>query len=137
MTADPWRPDRPTGPGPTVYVVDPDETVRNNLEGLFRPLRLAVRSFPSAEEFLDAVNGTRAGCLIVESDLPGISGLDLQDTLYSRGIDLPVIVLSQEGTVPTAVRAIRAGAIDFIEKPFLPNVLVRLVRKTLRFATAQ
>ena len=120
------------GPGPTVYIVDPDEAVRNNLESLLRPLRYAVRSFPSAEEFLDRVNGVKTGCLIIESDLPGISGLDLQETLRRQGIDLPVIVLSRQGTVPTAVRALRAGAIDFIEKPFIPHVLVRQVRKAVR-----
>jgi FixJ family two-component response regulator len=119
---------------PTVYVVDPDKAVRDSLEKFFRLQKFSVRSFSSAEGFLESYNGNRAACLIIEFDLPGLSGLELLETLPGRGIDLPAIVLSGQGNVPNAVRALRAGAVDFIEKPVVPHVLVRQVREAVRQA---
>jgi FixJ family two-component response regulator len=122
------------GERPTVYVVDPDAAVRDSLEKLFRGPELSVLLFCSAEEFLEHYNANEVGCLVIEIELPGISGLDLQAMLPERGIDLPVIVLSSQGNVATAVCALRAGAIDFLEKPFLPQVLLRRVREAVRRA---
>ena len=119
---------------PTVYIVDPDEAVRDSLEKLFRLQKFSVRSFSSAEAFLESYNGNKTGCLIVEFDLPGLSGLDLLESLSRREIDLPAIVLSGQGDVSNAVRALRAGAIDFVEKPFVPHVLVRQAREAVRQA---
>lgn len=118
---------------PTVYIVDPDEAARDSLEKLFRGIDCRVQSFAAAEEFLDSYRGRGTGCLVLEMDLPGVSGLDLQAMLSRRRIPLPVIALSGQGDILTAVRAIHAGAVDFIEKPYLPQVLVRRVREAIQY----
>jgi two-component system response regulator DctR len=125
----------PTAPEPTVYIIDPDDTVRDRLENLFRLRKLPVRSFASAEGFLASYDGTQSGCLILEFDLPGLASVDLLETLAGRKVDLPAIVLSARGSVSSAVRALRAGAADFVEKPFVPHILVRQVREIVRKAT--
>ena len=117
---------------PTVFVVDDDELARKSVCLLVRSMGVRAESFASAEEFLDEYVEGRSGCLVTDVRMLGMSGLDLQEMLCRQGIDLPVIVLSHEGSVPTAVRALRAGAIDFVEKPFVPQVLVRQVRKAVR-----
>lgn len=127
-------PSSPSASESTVYIVDPDEAVRESLDRLFRLHSLSVISFPSAEEFLESFNGNTAACLMVEVDLPGLSGLGLLETLSRREVDLPTIVLSGRGNVPNAVRAFRAGAVDFVEKPFVPHVLVRRAREAIRQA---
>lgn len=124
----------PNASEPTVYIVDPDEAVRGSLERLLRLQKFSVRSFSSAEAFLESYNTNSAACLIVEFDLPGLSGLGLLNSLSRRKIDLPAIVLSGQGNVSNAVRALRAGAIDFVEKPFVPHVLVRRAREAIRQA---
>jgi two-component system response regulator FixJ len=124
----------PNASEPTIYIVDPDEPVRESLERLLRLQQFSVRSFSSAEAFLESYNGSKAACLIVEFDLPGLSGLGLLESLSRREIDLPAIVLSGQGNVSNAVRALRAGAIDFVEKPFVPHVLVRQAREAIRQA---
>jgi two-component system response regulator FixJ len=128
------RPPEPTeAPGRgTVYIVDPDDGTRARLEKLLRLRGLHVRSFASAEGFLAVYDGPRTACLVVEADLPGLGGIDLLESLGPRHARPPAIVLSASGSVPTAVRALRAGAVDFVEKPFVPHVLVRQVCETLR-----
>ena len=119
------------GTEPIVYVVEPDEAVRDSLRTLIRRSPLSVETFASAEEFLGHYDAGRAGCLVLEMELPGMSGLDLQRHLAERGIDLPVIALSTLGSVTAAVQAMRGGAIDFLEKPYLPRVLMRRVREAV------
>src|SRR5438128_2281472 len=105
-------------PEPTVFVVDDDAAVRNSLRWLIETLALPVETCGSAQEFLAAYEPSRPGCLVLDLRLPGMSGLELQERLTARGICLPVIVITGHSDVPMAVRALKQGAVDFLEKPF-------------------
>lgn len=118
---------------PTVYVIDADPAVRDGLGSLLRLLRLEVETHASAESFLTNSRIARHACVVTEMQLPGIGGLELHEELKSRGIDLPVIVLSGRGDVATAVRALRGGAVDFIEKPFVDRLLTDRILEVLGF----
>lgn len=100
----------------TVYIVDDDEAVRKALTMLIGSVGLNVESYPSAQSFLDAYTGNRPACLVLDVRMPGMSGLDLQDRLRAMEISLPVIIMTGHGDVPMAVRAMKAGAMDFVEK---------------------
>jgi len=101
-----------------VFIVDDDEQVRNALTLLMESIGLQAASFSSAQEYLDQFDAARPGCLILDVRMPGISGLDLQARLSAEMIHPPIIIITGHGDVPMAVRAVTAGAIDFIEKPF-------------------
>lgn len=103
---------------PTVYIVDDDAVVRDALKLLMESVGLQVAAFASAQEYLDQFDADQAGCLIVDVRMPGISGLDLQARLAAERIHPPVIIITGHGDVPMAVRAVQAGAVDFLEKPF-------------------
>jgi two-component system, LuxR family, response regulator FixJ len=118
-----------------VYVVDDDEAVRDSLSVLLESKAYAVRSFISALEFLAAAPSLPLGCVIVDIRMPEMDGLELQQHLVDRLLDFPLIVITGHGDVRLAVRAMKAGAIDFIEKPFaleaiLDSVEVALLRLT-------
>lgn len=100
-----------------VYILDDDEEVRRSLEQLLRAGEYEAQSFDSAESFLAAAPSLRHGCLLLDVKMPGINGLEVQAQLGRTGIRLPIIVITGEGDVPMAVRAMKAGAIDFLEKP--------------------
>ncbi len=117
---------------PVVGVIDPDPVARTGLKTLLRGLGIDVSTFDSAESFLLAANGRHVGCLIVDLLLPGMSGLELLRRLRSAGNDVPVILLADESDVPTAVAAMREGATDFIEKPYVDVAIVKQVQKLLR-----
>jgi two-component system response regulator FixJ len=117
--------------GGTVFVVDDDAAVRRSLERLVRSVGLEARSFASAADFLANATPVHPACLIVDVRLPGLSGLDLQERLSSTGWELPTIFISGHGTVPMSVRAMRAGAIDFLQKPFEDEQLLDSVREGL------
>lgn len=121
---------------PTVFVVDDDEAMRDSLHWLLRSVGLAVDCFASAEAFLAAYDPERPGCLVLDVRMPGMSGLELQQRLADRGSALPVIVITGHGDVPMAVRAMKAGAIDFIEKPFNNQVLLERVAAAVRASSA-
>ena len=118
----------------TVYVVDGDQSVLDGVRSLLGTLGVEVRCFRSAEQLLDTVSFDTPGCVVTELHLPGISGLELQKTLRQRGADYPVIVMASDADVPMAVRAMRLGALDFIEKPFIDRVLIARVKQALRSA---
>ena len=101
-----------------VYIVDDDEAVRDSLSMLLESKAFAVKSFASAVEFLAAASSLHPGCLIVDIRMPEMDGLELQQHLIDRSLDFPLIVITGHGDVPVAVRAMKAGAVDFIEKPF-------------------
>lgn len=105
-------------PLPLVCVLDDDAAVRKSLERLIRSVGLEVRSFPSASEFLNHAPEDRPSCLVVDVRMPGLSGLDLQETLTASGWQAPMIFITGHGTVPMSVRAMRAGAVNFLQKPF-------------------
>ena len=120
-----------SGPCGVVYVVDADESVRRSLRLLMETLGMDVETFACAEDFLDRLDLDRPGCLITEVGLPGMSGIDLQQHLKDQGMCLPVIVLASDAEVRQVVIAIHLGAIDFIEKPFVDQVLLARVRGAL------
>ena len=114
----PPTPDDTLAAAPIVYVLDDDVSVRSSVERLVRSVGLEVHSFPSATEFLDRSLPDRPSCLVVDVRMPGVSGLDLQDALSLSGRGAPMIFITGHGTVPMGVRAMRAGAVNFIQKPF-------------------
>lgn len=115
----------------SVFVVDDDISVRTALERLLKSVGLTVKTFSSAREFLDQATPEWSGCLIVDLRMPGMSGLDLQDQLSARQLCLPVIFLTGYGTVPASVRAMKAGAVDFLQKPVDDQTLLDAVQKAL------
>lgn len=121
-----------TTPSPTVYVVDDDDAVRGALEALLGSVRLDCASFGSAEAFLAASTPAMRGCLLLDVRMPGMSGLELQRLLRDRGIVMPVVIITGHGDVPMAVRALKAGACDFIEKPFNEQDLLDRIQKYLK-----
>jgi two-component system, LuxR family, response regulator FixJ len=117
---------------PTVFVVDDDAAVRKSLRWLLESVSLPVECFSTAQEFLEAFQPDRAGCLVVDVRLPGLSGLELHERLLAAGSTLPTIVITGHGDVPMAVRAMKGGAIDFLEKPFSDQLLLDRVQQAIR-----
>ncbi len=115
----------------TVFVVDDDPDVRQSLTWLLESLGVVVKSYDSADAFLEDFDPQRPGCLVLDVRMPGRSGLDLLDELQRRGERIPVIFLTAYGEVPSAVRAIKAGAVDFIEKPYSEQVLLDRIHHAL------
>jgi two-component system response regulator FixJ len=109
---------------PVVFVVDDDPAMRDSLRWLIESTGVQVETFPDAQTFLARIRPELPGCLVLDVRMPGMSGLDLQAELTRRGIGLPTIVLTGHAEVPMAVRAVKAGAIDFIEKPFSDQLLL-------------
>ena len=107
-----------------VYIVDDDEAVRDSLSVLLESKAYAVRGFGSAAEFLTAAPSLPVGCLIADIRMPEMDGLELQQHLIDRSLQFPLIVITGHGDVPLAVRAMKAGAVDFIEKPFALEVIL-------------
>jgi FixJ family two-component response regulator len=122
---------------PTVFVVDDEEGMRHALRRTLAQAGLAVREFASGPEFLDGCKPTPNACLLLDMKMPGMSGLELQAILNQRRIDLPVIFLTGAADVPAAVAAMKAGARDFLEKPFDNEVLVARVRQCLAAEAAR
>lgn len=118
-------------PDPTVFVVDDDDAVRRFLSGLIASVGLNVETYASAQDFLDAYEQGRAGCLVLDIRMPGMSGLELQKELAGRNISIPVIILTGHGDVQIAVQTMKAGAFDFIEKPFNNELLLDRVQRAV------
>ncbi|WP_035693372.1 response regulator transcription factor [Azospirillum halopraeferens] len=121
----------PADPVRAVYVVDDDPAMRHSLAWLIGALGVPVETFASGEEFLGAVRPDRPGCLVTDVRMPGMSGLELQDTLARAGSLLSVVVITGHADVPMAARAFRAGAVDVIEKPFNDQMLLDRVHEGL------
>jgi FixJ family two-component response regulator len=117
---------------PVVYVVDDDPSVRKALERLLRSAGHDTKTFASAFEFLDFNHPDAPGCLILDIKMPKVSGLELQDRLAEKGISLPIIFITGHGTVPSSVKAFKAGAMDFLEKPFGNSELLDAVSRGLK-----
>jgi two-component system, LuxR family, response regulator FixJ len=118
-------------PEPTVFVVDDDRAMRESLSWLLDSVGLHVRSYATAADFLADYDPAQPGCLVLDVRMPGMSGLDLQAELARRGVELPTIVITGHAEVSMAVRAVKSGAIDFIEKPFSDQLLLDRVRQAL------
>ncbi len=115
----------------TVFVVDDDAAVCDSLRFLIESVGLQVRTFSSADEFLAAYTPDQPGCLVLDLRMPGMSGLELQEQLARQKCALPVIIITAHGDVPTAVRAMHAGAVDFMSKPFSDQHLLDRIHQAL------
>ena len=115
----------------TVFIVDDDEAVRESLAALLGAEGFVPLAFASAEAFLAAEPDQAAGCLIADIHMPGLSGRELQQELRHRDVGLPTIIITGQGDVPKAVAALKAGAADFLEKPYSVEALLKAVREAL------
>ena len=115
----------------TVFVVDDDREVRDALQLLMESVGLVVETHGSAQAYLDQFEPERAGCLVVDVRMPGMSGMDLQARLAAERLHPPIIIITGHGDVPMSVRAMKAGATDFIEKPFNDELLLDSIRNAL------
>ncbi|SEN67271.1 two component transcriptional regulator, LuxR family [Paracoccus alcaliphilus] len=121
----------------TVFIVDDDDAIRGSLSRALGKRGYDVQSFASAQDFLDAYDGGRPGCLILDQGMPGMTGLQLQDHLLKSGHGLPIIFITGHGGVPESVQAVKRGAIDFLEKPFRQTVLIERIEAALELARNQ
>jgi FixJ family two-component response regulator len=116
---------------PIVFVVDDDRSVRESLRRLFTSIGMTVEVFPTAQAFLSAPRGDAPSCLVLDVRLPGQSGLDLQRELVDTNATLPIIFLTGHGDIPMSVRAMKAGAIEFLTKPFREQDLLDALRRAI------
>ena len=117
---------------PVVFVVDDDESIRVALTNLFRSMNLATTVFASAAEFLRATLPDVPTCLVLDIRLPGVSGLEFQDDLAKAGIHIPIVFMTGHGDVPMSVKAMKAGAVDFLTKPFRDQDMLDAVTRALK-----
>ena len=116
---------------PTVFIVDDEAEVRDALKLLMDSVGLAAETFASAQAYLDQFEPQRPGCLVLDIRMPGLSGLELQEKLSEEALHPPIVIITGHGDVPMAVRAVQAGAVDFIEKPFRDQVLLDSVHRAI------
>jgi len=115
-----------------VYIVDDDELIRDSLRTLVKSVGLQAETFLSAQQFLDSILSDRPGCLVLDIRMPGLGGLDLQSELQKMHVSLPIIFITGHGTVPMSVRAMKAGAIDFLAKPFEDQELLDAIQQAIK-----
>ncbi len=116
---------------PTIFIVDDDPSVRESTKLMLEGVGFNVKTFASAQDFINAKVQEGLGCLILDVRMPGISGLDLQEKLVSAKSPLPVIFITGHGTVPMSVRAMKAGAVDFLQKPFEEQDLLDAINRAI------
>lgn len=116
---------------PVVFVVDDDEAVCRSLSVLIEDIGLEVRTFTSAREFLAEYDPKQPGCPVLDVRMSGMSGLELQSRLKELGFEIPIIIITGHADVPMAVEAMKAGALDFIEKPFRDQILLDNIQKAI------
>lgn len=121
-----------TNESPTVYIVDDDESVCRSIERLLRSEDYQVKAFTSAEDFLELECYERPGCLILDVTMPGMSGLEVQEKLVSLDVSMPIIFITGNASIPMSVRAMKGGAINFIEKPFDQGELIDELEKAIQ-----
>jgi FixJ family two-component response regulator len=122
---------KPEGKG-TVFVVDDDASVREALGGLVRSAGLAVTTYATAQEFLAVPRIDGPSCLVLDVRLPGVSGLDLQHRMTEAHLEIPIIFITGHGDVPTSVRAMKAGAVEFLTKPFVDADLLTAIHEAIK-----
>jgi FixJ family two-component response regulator len=126
-----------TADSPVVFVVDDDDAMREALDDLFRSVNLRVQSYATAPLFLEAWREDIAGCLVLDVRLPGASGLEFQRQLLDSGIDIPIIFITGHGDIPMSVQAMKAGAVEFLTKPFRDQDLLDAVQLAIAKDVAQ
>ena len=114
-----------------VFVIDDDESIRESLKSLMRSVGLGVETFASAREFLQSTRPDVPACLILDVRMPGLSGLDLQRDLAEANIHIPIIFITGHGDIPMSVRAMKAGAVEFLTKPFRDQDLLDAIQQAL------
>jgi FixJ family two-component response regulator len=117
---------------PLISIVDDDDSVRESVRGLLRSVRYGVEAFASAEEFLSSDRSRETDCLILDVRMPGMSGLELQSSLVASRRLIPVVFITAHGDEELRSRALRAGAVDFLLKPFSEDALLNAVQTALR-----
>jgi FixJ family two-component response regulator len=125
------RPPSPRAPGPVVFVVDDDLSIREALSSLIRSEGLRVETYSSAKEFLDRHQINSPACLVLDVHLPDLNGLALQHALNDAANEIPIVFITGQGDIPTSVRAIKAGATEFLTKPFADDDLLAAIRQAL------
>ncbi len=116
---------------PIVYVVDDDPSVLKSLERLLKSSSYEVRTFTSAQDFLDFHHPDAPGCIVLDAEMPDLSGLEMQKSLAGRDITFPVVFITGHGTIPMSVQAMRAGAVDFLQKPFDAMELLNTISRAI------
>jgi len=116
---------------PVIHIIDDDEAIRDSLDYMLGSASMDVRTYASADEFLTGLDALDPGCIVTDVRMPGMSGLELVRVLAERGLGHPVIVITGHGDVAMAVEAMRAGAVDFLEKPFEHEALLGSIRFAL------
>jgi len=116
---------------PIIVVIDDHESMRSSLRALLESAGFQVKDYPAATAYLDDGAAARGDCMVVDVRMPGMSGIELQEELVRRSILLPVIVMTGNGDVALAVRAMKAGAVDFLEKPFDDEALLAVIQRAL------
>lgn len=116
---------------PVIFVIDDDMTLLDSMRWLLESLKLSVQTYPSARAFLASYDVAQPGCLVLDVRMPEISGLQLQEVLHNRGLYIPVLIITGHANVSTAVRAMKAGALDLLEKPFNDQDLLECVQHAL------
>jgi FixJ family two-component response regulator len=114
---------------PTVFVIDDDVDVRTSIQGLLKAVGLRSESFATAEEFLRYKEPDGAGCLVLDVSLPGVDGLELQRKLADAGLHIPIIFITGHGDIPTTVKAMKSGAVEFLTKPFVDQDLLNAIHQ--------
>jgi two-component system response regulator FixJ len=120
----------------TIYIIDDEEDIRISLTRSLTKRGYKVESFSSAYSFLNTYNRTNSGCLLLDYGMPEMNGLELQNTLIEMEISIPIIFMTGHGGIPQSVQAIKAGAIDFLEKPFQQKVLLKAIDTAFEQATS-
>ncbi|WP_298835675.1 response regulator [uncultured Roseobacter sp.] len=120
----------------TVFIVDDDEDIRSSLTRSLSKRGFVVETFDSAQAFLDAYEPGLSGCIILDYGMIGMNGLELQQKLVTEGRALPIVFITGHGGVPESVQAMKAGAVDFLEKPFRTDTLVERIRQALKISAA-
>src|ERR1700704_1313162 len=121
---------------PVVFVIDDDASMRGAISRLLDAVGIDVQTFSSAQEFLNGELADRPGCLVLDVRLPGLSGLDLQKEMAARGIHYPIIFVTGHGDIPMSVQAMKAGAVEFLTKPFRDQDLLDAITPAIARAAA-
>lgn len=116
---------------PVIAIVDDDPSVREGLESLIRSVGWRAETFASAQEFLDRARAEAASCLILDLQLPGLSGLDLQKRMAEVELEIPIVFLTGHGNIPVSVKAMKAGAVEFLTKPFEEQELLKAIQEAI------
>ncbi len=122
---------KPDRTGPVVFIVDDDLGVRQMIARMVRSVGLESRTFDCVKRFLDEFDAAQGGCVVLDVRMPGRSGLDLQDQLARMHVRIPIVFITGHGDIPMSVRAMKGGAVDFIEKPFQDQVLLDAIQAAL------